>query len=826
MSSVHIDQPTKVNQHPSKKENDNNKSRKQFNSSHKKHKYDDNRGGSGGGGCGGGVGTQISNSLNKFGRKRVLSNNGKFFLPYKRRKKEGVIIPPTKFLLGGNICDPLNLNSMQDEEVNRAMNAVTPKSSPLPTPKHKKEAIEVFPPNICDPLKLTCNDDEEYEKQLLSPLKRASKRRNRKRKRVCSSSVKNEVTSETVEDEKLQANIGQFTQVMECSTERSSSERIQPQDSEVEKDQNYSKDLQKDKNTNIGKVGNKFEREDKSRLRLKGLEEPKDKRLRKDTKDKIVSPVIPQPGAWKSRLQHRPNQDKKKKQQQMPNFRQKDARYQYGNYNRYYGYRNPGHEVDPRLTAFARRKELFLQKDILDIGCNIGHITLSVARDLGAKSVTGIDIDRVLINIARKNVKHYVNCVQSPASNEGGDRTSDSDASFFPMSMPINYGPIDIPGFTKHKQDKGFPYNITFVQGNYVLDDDSLLHTEQPRFDTILCLSITKWLHLNFGDAGLKQAFKRMYAQLRPNGVLVLEPQGWASYSKKKSLTERIYKNYNSIEFRPHNFTHYLLSSEVGFDKCEVISVPSHPSKGFQRPLHLFTKLGEQSNDDTNIVDRRQRRRSEQLREEERIKYERELFPKDPNKGSTSGISQRSEDLNKYEQLENVYVPGVTPYYDTQSMDNNEHQVHDRLCYIDMDVQGEKIEVESTDKASNVDGEMETVTDSVDKVWEYVTGTRQMEKVKDSAGKTCDDSKQMKETREEVKDNDDNVCDNKETIEVENSIDTSKNDKKTQDVETDYYQSYHYYSKKATEVEEAKDSGANKRHNKKMIQMEIVENSK
>lgn len=132
--------------------------------------------------------------------------------------------------------------------------------------------------------------------------------------------------------------------------------------------------------------------------------------------------------------------------------------------DRYYGYRNPGHEVDPRLKAFATRKELFLQKDILDIGCNIGHITLSVARDLGAKSITGIDIDRTLINIARKNVKHYVNCVQSPARNENGDRTSDSDASFFPMSMPINYGPVDISGFTKHKQDKGFPYNVTFVQ--------------------------------------------------------------------------------------------------------------------------------------------------------------------------------------------------------------------------------------------------------------------------------------------------------------------------------------------------------------------------
>lgn len=57
----------------------------------------------------------------KFGRKRSQSfntGNGKFFPPYKIRKKE-FFIPPTKFLLGGNIHDPLNLNSLQDEETNR-----------------------------------------------------------------------------------------------------------------------------------------------------------------------------------------------------------------------------------------------------------------------------------------------------------------------------------------------------------------------------------------------------------------------------------------------------------------------------------------------------------------------------------------------------------------------------------------------------------------------------------------------------------------------------------------------------------------------------------
>lgn len=65
------------------------------------------------------------------------------------------------------------------------MNAVTPKSSPLPTPRHRKGEIEVIiPPNICDPLNLSAGDDDAaYEAMLASPVKRSQKKQKKNKKR-------------------------------------------------------------------------------------------------------------------------------------------------------------------------------------------------------------------------------------------------------------------------------------------------------------------------------------------------------------------------------------------------------------------------------------------------------------------------------------------------------------------------------------------------------------------------------------------------------------------------------------------------------------------
>ena len=71
----------------------------------------------------------------------------------------------------------------------------------------------------------------------------------------------------------------------------------------------------------------------------------------------------------------------------------------HGNYHRYYGYRlGKAFEEDPRLGLLE--KQWFHKKRCLDIGCNEGIVTLSIAKTFGTKSMTGIDLDEHLIKRA------------------------------------------------------------------------------------------------------------------------------------------------------------------------------------------------------------------------------------------------------------------------------------------------------------------------------------------------------------------------------------------------------------------------------------------
>lgn len=126
--------------------------------------------------------------------------------------------------------------------------------------------------------------------------------------------------------------------------------------------------------------------------------------------------------------------------------------FRYGNFHQYYGYRNQGTE-DSRLQCMKR--DWFYLKDVLDIGCNAGHFTLSIARDFEPKSIIGLDIDSQLIRIAKKNVRHYISY----------DKLSDND---FPLSCVLNYGPVAQALDPKCRYPVGnFPFNVQFVQVSF-----------------------------------------------------------------------------------------------------------------------------------------------------------------------------------------------------------------------------------------------------------------------------------------------------------------------------------------------------------------------
>uniref|UniRef100_A0AC35FAH1 RNA methyltransferase n=1 Tax=Panagrolaimus sp. PS1159 TaxID=55785 RepID=A0AC35FAH1_9BILA len=250
-------------------------------------------------------------------------------------------------------------------------------------------------------------------------------------------------------------------------------------------------------------------------------------------------------------------------------------KYRFGNFNRYYGNRPQLAIVDARLNFLC--KDMFIEKDILDIGCNSGLLTISIAREFNPKRIIGMDIDGHLIRAAQHNIRYFC----------------DRDSKFmhrFPMSFPHCFGPITAPeaaSTTTESEATEFPHNIKFICDNYVLENDAMLEKVEEEFDIIILLSTTKWIHLNNGDDGLKRAFKRIFKQLRPNGKLILEILEFDGYRRTANTCNILKKNFENISFKPEQFADYLLSEEVGFRHFEDVGLAY---AGFKGPLLIFFK--------------------------------------------------------------------------------------------------------------------------------------------------------------------------------------------------------------------------------------------
>ncbi|KAI8377034.1 Bicoid-interacting protein 3-domain-containing protein [Choanephora cucurbitarum] len=255
------------------------------------------------------------------------------------------------------------------------------------------------------------------------------------------------------------------------------------------------------------------------------------------------------------------------------------GKYIYGNYQGYYtSRRKQGNAaIDPRLDLLDR--SYFDRKHILDIGCNSGNVTLAIAKKYNIASIEGVDIDPTLIHKANTNLR-VVYSLGHPTESTSIDLSL--RFHHFPQCMTNMFGLLPIALPPNHPKPKEFPYTVEFKAADW---------TEakvERTYDTILALSITKWIQLHHGDKGLKQFFKKIYDALVPGGVFVLEPQEFSTYQRRAKQIDPS-KDVNELEFRPEDYDDFLIN-QLGFKESRHLGIPEERVKGFSRPVILYIK--------------------------------------------------------------------------------------------------------------------------------------------------------------------------------------------------------------------------------------------
>ena len=142
---------------------------------------------------------------------------------------------------------------------------------------------------------------------------------------------------------------------------------------------------------------------------------------------------------------------------------------------------------------------------------------------------------------------------------------------------------------SKHLNVPDFCCRAAVVQGDMV----SSMLVEVGSIDTILCLSVTKWIHMNGGDAALETLFEHFRQALVPGGLLILEPQPWRSYTaalRKREVTIALRDDaLAKLQIRPEDFPQHLAAR--GFRLVRQLLEPDS-IKGFgQRPMYLFERM-------------------------------------------------------------------------------------------------------------------------------------------------------------------------------------------------------------------------------------------
>ena len=370
----------------------------------------------------------------------------------RRANSESDSVLPTNFLLGGNIFDPLNLNSLLDEEVNKALNAETPKSSPLPA--KSRDPVEILiPRDITDPLNL--NSGIADSSFLVSPFKSGGRKRHRNRHHGGGGGGGGGVgggTGSGISTAQINLSESGKSEVKTGTSAPLPGMLASSSALDVSKESNSFSSVTDNSHEHTADNSSSFKEEmpsvsmEDSTSSVSGVpNQHTSRRKRRRNSGKVEPPVTHSTPIGKSRSGDRscggqrnsqsfhtprsgPTMRPGGRQHQQTHSQAKEQqkkKFQYGNYNKYYGYRNPGCSEDPRVRVL--RSEWFEGKDVLDLGCNSGHLTLYIAKMLRPARILGLDIDSGLVHAARKNIRHYLSELQTQEARRAMQSTKQEE---------------------------------------------------------------------------------------------------------------------------------------------------------------------------------------------------------------------------------------------------------------------------------------------------------------------------------------------------------------------------------------------------------------
>lgn len=173
-----------------------------------------------------------------------------------------------------------------------------------------------------------------------------------------------------------------------------------------------------------------------------------------------------------------------------------------------------------------------------------------------------------------------------PSAERTGRRKGDANCHI----LGIDLDPVLI---ARAVEENKFSPNVTYKCVNYMSDRENtvslyLKQCNRDYFDCIFCFSVTMWIHLNYGDEGLKQFLISVSMQ---SNLVVIEPQPWKCY---RSAVRRMKRSGGDFpEFANLKMRELVADIEnIFLSECNFIRLEKgNPCTGWGRELLFFKKV-------------------------------------------------------------------------------------------------------------------------------------------------------------------------------------------------------------------------------------------